>query len=140
MKWLTSYNRYVRLPRAELASCQHPGVLYMGLCSTPQNQILPLTSVKSTCEGEKPPAKPFQTHRALAGKESSSQQICSHSRETNLISSCTSRSDNIDASSETDLRLALGPGDFAIHFYSVQSTALKYVPSIDTHIFLLFQC
>lgn len=91
----------------------------------PQDALLGLDSQKSdpftdsseVNVQEKPSAKPLQTHQALAGKESSSQQICSHSLETNLVSSCTLRSDNIDASSETDLRLALGPG--ILQFFSI---------------------
>lgn len=55
-------------------------------------------------------AKALSAHHRRAGKESWSQQIRSRSRETKLLRACTSRSDNIDASSETALGLALGPG------------------------------
>lgn len=99
-----------RLRWAELSSTQNPNRLYMGLHQTPPNPIRPLPSARSLHEREKPPDKPLHAHRVLAGKGSLSQQVCSRSRETNLIRSCAVRSHHIGASSETDFRLALGPG------------------------------
>lgn len=81
------------------------GMLYSGSCWIPKIQILPWTLVKSVCK-----VRPLQTHQAEAGEESPGQQISSHPKETIPVTLHTSRSSNIDGSSETHLRLALGPG------------------------------
>lgn len=69
----------------------------------PHHQILPLTSV------ELPVAKPLSAPTGWLGRKAAVSRS-SPIPVRAALSECTLRSDNIRASSETDLRLALGPG------------------------------
>lgn len=122
----------VSVPGAEPGSCRHLRMLYPGSCWIPKNQILPWALVESVCKGSLWSALSKCTQLRLGRKAEPAEQLPFSGNHPHDVH--TEEQQHRCLFWDT-FNVGFGPGDFAIHFCS----ALKYVPSVDIYIILLFQ-